>query len=109
MRVSLRCGILPLLAAAILAVAPVVASAAEGGGYSRFTAGSTPRDVSGTGSSAVRGMPSADLPVTSGRFGATVLNESNAGSSAVGGAPQGNPPVTSNSFGATPLDVSNNT
>ena len=63
MRVSLRCGILPLMAAAILAVAPVVASAAEGGGYSRFTAGSTPRDVSGTGSSAVSGMPSADLPM----------------------------------------------
>ena len=54
-------------------------------------------------------MPSADMPVTSGRSGATVLNESNAGSSAVGGAPQGNPPVTNNSFGATPLDVSNNT
>ena len=46
MRVSLRCGISPLLAVAILAAAPVVASAAEGGGYSRFTAGSTPLDVS---------------------------------------------------------------
>ena len=109
MRISLRRGFTPLLAAVILAAAPVVAFAAPGGGFSLFPPGSTPRDVSGTGSSAVTGMPSADMPVTSGRFGATVLNESNAGSSAVGGAPQGNPPVTNNSFGATPLDVSNNT
>ncbi|UPG72155.1 hypothetical protein MVG78_16770 [Roseomonas gilardii subsp. gilardii] len=109
MRISLRLGFAPLMAVAIMAAAPAVALAAEGGGYSRYTPGSTPRDVSGTGSSAVRGMPLADLPVTSERFGSTVLNESNAGSSAVNGVPHGNMPVTNSTPGATPLDVSNNT
>jgi hypothetical protein len=103
MRTLSKIGLAALMATTLMA-APAVTHAAEGGGYSLYTAGSTPRDTSGAGSSATRGTPSFDMANSYATPGSVVRNSSNAGSSAVAG----NMPASHFSAGSTPLDVSNN-
>ena len=107
MRTFSKIGLAALMATTLMA-APVVSHAAEGGGYSHYTVGSTPRDTSGAGSSATRGTPSFDMAWSYATPGSVVRNSSNAGSSAVTGAPTGSIAASHFSAGSTPLDVSNN-
>ena len=107
MRTLSKIGLAALMATTLMA-APVVSHAAEGGGYSHYSIGSTPRDNSGAGSSATRGTPSFDMALSYATPGSVVRNTSNSGSSAVSGTPLGNMPASHFTAGSTPLDVSNN-
>ncbi|UPG71908.1 hypothetical protein MVG78_15390 [Roseomonas gilardii subsp. gilardii] len=102
-----KIGLAALMATTLMA-APMASHAAEGGGYSQYSIGSTPTDTSGAGSSATRGTPSFDMADSYATPGSVVRNSSNSGSSAVSGKPLGNMPASRFSFGSTPLDVSNN-
>ena len=71
---------------------------------SRFTPGSTPRDNSNAGSSAVRGGPRSDMLASRFTPGSTPRDNSNAGSSAVRGGPRYAMAVSRFSPGSTPTD-----
>lgn len=107
MRTLSKIGLAALMATTLMA-APMAGHAAEGGGYSHYSIGSTPTDTSSAGSSATRGTPSFDMADSYATPGSTVRNSSNSGSSAVSGKPLGNMTASRFSFGSTPLDVSNN-
>ena len=107
MRTFSKIGLAALMATTLMA-APVVSHAAEGGGYSHYSIGSTPRDTSSAGSSATRGTPSFDMAWSYATPGSVVRNSSNGGSSAVTGAPTGSMVAGHFTTGSTPLDVSNN-
>ncbi|MFC0409412.1 hypothetical protein [Roseomonas elaeocarpi] len=71
---------------------------------SRFTEGSTPRDNSNTGSSAVRGGPRYGMAVSRFTPGSTPRDNSGAGSSAVRGGPRYAMAVSRFTPGSTPTD-----